>query len=171
MHDTSFQVNVTSWKTEFSWLSWKQERNKVQGSVSTVAFGKKIAGLGLQSSWWSVCLACMKPWIPSQKPGMAVHTCNPCTWEVESEGSEIQGHPRLYCQFEVSWEHMTSCIKNQNKTSNNSKSQHVPVKYAKEHFQSIVSRVDGVEMGMSCTSLFWVTYADCPFCLPGWIIS
>lgn len=38
-----------------------------------------------------------------QGVGLVAYTYNPRTWEVESGGSGIQGHPRQHNLFEVSW--------------------------------------------------------------------
>lgn len=32
--------------------------------------------------------------------GVVVHACNFSTWEVEAEGSEVQGHPPVRSKFE-----------------------------------------------------------------------
>lgn len=29
------------------------------------------------------------------------HACNPSTWEIEAEGSGVQGHPLLHSEFEA----------------------------------------------------------------------
>ena len=51
----------------------------------------------------------MKPWAcyPAlHKQGAVVHICSPSTWEVETGGSEVQGHPLLLSEFEASLEFM-----------------------------------------------------------------
>jgi hypothetical protein len=51
------------------------------------------------------------------KLDVAAHTRNPSTWELETRGSKVQGHPRTFTQFESSLGYMTTCLKNKiNKT-------------------------------------------------------
>lgn len=42
---------------------------------------------------------------------MTGHTCNPNTWEVEAEVSEVQGHPGLVIDFEASLGYPRPCHK------------------------------------------------------------
>lgn len=43
--------------------------------------------------------------------GVVPCTCNPGTWKVETERSEIQIHPQLYSEFKVSLGYMNSRLK------------------------------------------------------------
>lgn len=59
----------------------------------------RTPGLGL---WLSICLACRRlRGLPSalHKPGLTFYVYNPSTWEVESGGSQVQGHPQLSIGF------------------------------------------------------------------------
>ena len=40
------------------------------------------------------------------KPHVVLYACDPSTWEVETGGSEVQGHPLLLSEFEASLEFM-----------------------------------------------------------------
>lgn len=42
---------------------------------------------------------------------MAVHACNPDTWEGKAEGSQVQGHFELRSMFEASLRHYVSKYK------------------------------------------------------------
>lgn len=49
--------------------------------------------------WYSLCLACRKPWrlIPSTATvACTEHACDPSTWEVQTRGRKVQGHPQLH---------------------------------------------------------------------------
>lgn len=51
-----------------------------------------------------VCLAWKKPWVPAlalHKRGMVKPTCDPSSWEIMAEGSEVQGSPQLQSKFEA----------------------------------------------------------------------
>ena len=50
-----------------------------------------------------------------QKQGMVVHASNLSTWEVEAEGSEVQGHPQLHSEIEVGQEYMRPSLKRKQK--------------------------------------------------------
>lgn len=47
---------------------------------------------------------------------VVVHTCNPSTWEVETEISGIQGHPSLCSESKASFTYMKHCLKKQRAT-------------------------------------------------------
>lgn len=71
-------------------------------------------GTGTKLSWNSARLPRRPPRI--QFPALqkiwtwVEHTCNPRTGEVEAAGSEVQGHPQLQNEFEVSLGYVRVCI-------------------------------------------------------------
>jgi len=59
----------------------------------------------------SVCPVCTEPQIPAQVlDKMVARSCNSSIWEVEAEGSEIQGHPQLHSKFEGSLCHVSTRV-------------------------------------------------------------
>lgn len=46
---------------------------------------------------------------------MAVHTCNPSTWDVEGGGLEVQGDLQLQSEFKAGLEHMLQKTKSKQK--------------------------------------------------------
>lgn len=47
------------------------------------------------------------------------HICNSSTWEIEREGSGVQGHPGSLSELEACLSYMKSFLKFKNKTKNN----------------------------------------------------
>lgn len=61
--------------------------------------------MAMQLNWQGAFLVSLEFWIwfsGLHRPDMAVHVCNPHTWEMEMGGSEIQRHPPLYSEFQAS---------------------------------------------------------------------
>lgn len=55
--------------------------------------------------WQNAGPAFTKPWVPSatpREPGVWVHSSHPSPWEVEAEGSEVQGRSWLCNEDEAS---------------------------------------------------------------------
>lgn len=52
-------------------------------------------GAGLQLSWYSACLACLRLWASPvrYKPGVVTHPYNSSSYQVVVVGSEVQGCP------------------------------------------------------------------------------
>lgn len=61
----------------------------------------------------SACLTCMKSfaWFLAPQKTMVAHAHNPSTRDVETEGSEVENHPRLHGGFRVGLGYMRSCLK------------------------------------------------------------
>lgn len=86
--------------------------------------------LGVWSSD-SVCLTSRKLWLQSpvpDKPEMVANACNPSTWEVKAEGSEVQGHPEhsAHSRLESSLTSVRSCLKRTKNTSPHSVDRECP---------------------------------------------
>lgn len=80
--------------------------------MSKLFLSRKFEAQGRSSSHWSVYLACMKLWPQSLalcKSSMMAQAHHLNTWEIETNGSEVQGHLWLHCKFEASLEYMRLC--------------------------------------------------------------
>lgn len=79
--------------------------------------------LGIWLSWQSAYLACLvwygfDPQHHINQVEWHTHTWNPSLWEVKTGESEIQGHPRLPSEFEVSLKYMRLRQKKKNNNKN-----------------------------------------------------
>lgn len=74
-------------------------------SVRRKKFLKRISWrLEMEFSQYSIFPACTKLWVKHpalHKLGMAVHNCNPSTWEIDTRGSGVQGHSQLHSEFKA----------------------------------------------------------------------
>lgn len=63
--------------------------------------------------WLSACPNVQRPWVPApapHKPNVVLHACDPSTQEVDTGGSEVQGHPEPYNKHKASVGYMTPCL-------------------------------------------------------------
>lgn len=116
LHDMPMQIE--SWEA-FPFL--RRKGNKRMGEVER---------RGVWSSD-SVCLTSRKLWLQSpvpDKPEMVANACNPSTWEVKAEGSEVQGHPEhsAHSRLESSLTSVRSCLKRTKNTSPHSVDRECP---------------------------------------------
>lgn len=52
--------------------------------------------------------------VNNRKSAVVVYPGTLKTWEVEVEGSRVQGQPQLHTEFQISLSYVRSCLKNNN---------------------------------------------------------